>query len=758
MWPRGIAFKHPAAKLLQHYSTQGCPVDIGEDWSVEHIITALKRGPHISAKKKQAALHLRAETKQKVQEGYAKIIKWSDIKDNIPPNIKISPVAMIPHKSRSYRTIIDLSFQLRIRGKIMPSVNSATKVLAPQKAMAQIGTALKRIIFKLAENYNLDKPFIFSKVDLKDGFWRMVVNQKDAWNFCYVLPSTKNNQQTIDNTEIVVPHALQMGWAESPPFFCAATETARDIIQDLATTSTNLLDHPLQEYLMPKENLQPESNTNTTREEDQVTQMEVYVDDFVAMTNNRTTQHLLHWSKAILHGIHSIFPPPEVSGHSGGDPVSEKKLMKKEGLWHHEKEILGWIFNGCDYTLRLPSTKTQKIKTLLKQTAKKKTILLNDFQKLAGYLAHASIGIPKGQGLLSAIYKGLQRTSEFVTITKEIKQCLMDWKFMIQLIESRPTSVLELVPEQPWFIGYTDASGTGAGGVWTDGTKQLQQPIVWRCKWPTDITNNIISDKNPKGSITINELELAGELIAWLILEQISPISLKYAHIGIRCDNAASVSWANKLNSTSSIIAGQLLKALATRQHVHASSPMLTVGIPGKDNQMADVASRSFTHPKFTNTSKTFSIIFNEMFPLQNNSWKEYHLHPKLFSRVISCLRGEQSTMAWWLKIPRQEKNTGLTGRPTQICSRKIPSSKHAQIQNKSSSSQLLLQGSGQASTVKDSRSQFKPLLKRSQSSQRPVNWLENHPQSFKQRKRTKSQWHGWWKDSEGKTHPLHHS
>ena len=69
MWPRGIAFKHPAAKLLQHYSTQGCPVDIGEDWSVEHIITALKRGPHISAKKKQAALHLRAETKQKVQEG-----------------------------------------------------------------------------------------------------------------------------------------------------------------------------------------------------------------------------------------------------------------------------------------------------------------------------------------------------------------------------------------------------------------------------------------------------------------------------------------------------------------------------------------------------------------------------------------------------------------------------------------------------------------------------------------------------------------
>ena len=51
MWPRGnVANSHPAAAMLHHYSTEGCPVDAGANWTEKMIITALKRGPHISAK------------------------------------------------------------------------------------------------------------------------------------------------------------------------------------------------------------------------------------------------------------------------------------------------------------------------------------------------------------------------------------------------------------------------------------------------------------------------------------------------------------------------------------------------------------------------------------------------------------------------------------------------------------------------------------------------------------------------------------
>ena len=127
--------------------------------------------------------------------------------------------------------------------------------------------------------------------------------------------------------------------------------------------------------------------------------------------------------------------------------------------------------------------------------------------------------------------------------------------------------------------------------MWTNGDKCLPKPVVWRIQWPEDITKSIVSDKNPKGTLTINDLELAGELLAWLVLEQISPVCLKHATVGIHCDNTASVSWSNRLNVTSSIIAGHLLRALSTRLHVHQTSPMLTVNIPGDQNHMADVAS-----------------------------------------------------------------------------------------------------------------------------------------------------------------------
>ena len=77
------------------------------------------------------------------------------------------------------------------------------------------------------------KSFYFAKLDVKDGFWRMVVAEEYTWNFAYILPLADNSLLDLHNTELVVPDALQMGWCESPPFFCTASETAQDVIQEL---------------------------------------------------------------------------------------------------------------------------------------------------------------------------------------------------------------------------------------------------------------------------------------------------------------------------------------------------------------------------------------------------------------------------------------------------------------------------------------------------------------------------------------------
>ena len=102
MFPRTYSKDHVATDLLHEYATQGCPADCGPNWTREKILLLLKKGPHQSSKQREAVLQLRKETIDKITNGFARTVKWGDIKDDIPPQLKISPVAMIPHKSKKY--------------------------------------------------------------------------------------------------------------------------------------------------------------------------------------------------------------------------------------------------------------------------------------------------------------------------------------------------------------------------------------------------------------------------------------------------------------------------------------------------------------------------------------------------------------------------------------------------------------------------------------------------------------------------------
>ncbi len=113
MHPSKQALDHEAAEMLLDWAENGCPVDTGPDWSTEQIEEALKRGPHKSALDPAAIHFLADEAKEKVTNNYAKIVRYGDIKMNLPKNFKLSPVSMVPHKSKLYRTILDLTFRLR---------------------------------------------------------------------------------------------------------------------------------------------------------------------------------------------------------------------------------------------------------------------------------------------------------------------------------------------------------------------------------------------------------------------------------------------------------------------------------------------------------------------------------------------------------------------------------------------------------------------------------------------------------------------
>ena len=183
--PMGPVLDHLAAQLLLQYTQQGCPEDCRDHLSKDQILTLFCCDPHPLAKSSKVITQLQANTKDKVKHHYDCVIKWKEIKDNLLPKLKINPVAMIPHKSKAFRCILNLSFNIKYKGRILKSVNKATTKMVHHATMTQLGSALKQIVALVA---NTNSPFYFTKLDIKDGFWQMAVSNNFAWNFCYMLP------------------------------------------------------------------------------------------------------------------------------------------------------------------------------------------------------------------------------------------------------------------------------------------------------------------------------------------------------------------------------------------------------------------------------------------------------------------------------------------------------------------------------------------------------------------------------------------
>jgi hypothetical protein len=110
----------------------------------------------------------------------------------------------------------------------------------PYEAVREIGKVLPSLL-RYAKDTPAGLHIIMSKLDIRDGFWRLIVRDADCFNFAYVLP-----QQKGEPCMIVVPSAVQMGWVESPSLFCAVTETARNLAQHFVDAAVPLPPHQVE--------------------------------------------------------------------------------------------------------------------------------------------------------------------------------------------------------------------------------------------------------------------------------------------------------------------------------------------------------------------------------------------------------------------------------------------------------------------------------------------------------------------------------
>jgi hypothetical protein len=289
MCPTGLTLKHPAASTLQEYATYGCSAKTGKEWTKAEIWEAVKRGPHVLALSVDALEHFKEEARRKVATGQATIIDWDTIKHNPPPQMKVLPIVAIPHKSKAFRSILDLSFSLRIQdGTKLPAVNNTTTKTAPGGAINQLGHALQQVIHAFTEANKNDQIFM-AKWDIKDGFWHLDANTGDEWNFAYALP-----QPLGEPIKIVVPTSLQMGWVESPPYFCATTETSWDIATKYCETEIGTLPiHKFDNHVLGNEAVTELPDTPTTNKQMRYL-IKVYVNDFMAIIIPTTKDDVTH--------------------------------------------------------------------------------------------------------------------------------------------------------------------------------------------------------------------------------------------------------------------------------------------------------------------------------------------------------------------------------------------------------------------------------------------------------------------------------
>ena len=78
-------------------------------------------------------------------------------------------------------------------------------------------------------------PCLLTKVDTKDVFLRIFVEEEGQWNFTCVLLKLKNS----DSMHIAVPNSMKIRWVESIHVFCTGSETAIDAAENHCKTNVH---------------------------------------------------------------------------------------------------------------------------------------------------------------------------------------------------------------------------------------------------------------------------------------------------------------------------------------------------------------------------------------------------------------------------------------------------------------------------------------------------------------------------------------
>ncbi len=90
-------------------------------------------------------------------------------------------------------------------------------------------------------------------------------------------------------------------------------------------------------------------------------------------------------------------------------------------------------------------------------------------------------------------------------------------------------------------------------------------PTVFRWEWPQEIKN-----RYHQKLITNSDLEMAGLLFLWLVMEAVCG-DLREKNVALFSDNSPMVGWVRRLATRGSLVSAHFIRALALRLKLKAS-------------------------------------------------------------------------------------------------------------------------------------------------------------------------------------------
>lgn len=642
---------HPAGDLLLQFEKNGVPVVLSSaPWSQQLKDERSKRGSHKSCQDNMD--FLREEILDYVEKGFWLLLPYRVLRHM--KELRLSPLGIVPQRGRRPRLIVDYSFY---------GVNSDTLRLTPSEAM-QFGRALERILYYIRKSNPRFGPVYLGKVDLADGFYRLRLTDSSILKLAVAFPQYPGEEQMV-----ALPLSIPMGWVESPPAFCAATETVAD-----------LANHHRPEAAWPEHQLEEAACTRPEDEEDELDERnwttvesrrippvitpfrkpvkfnDVYVDDFLLGFQGHSKQRRLHL-RNILHTLDLVFRPLDADDRpTRKHVVSVKKLLKGDAFLSVTKVVLGWLINTVNQTIELPDHRKERAAEIFKSLKGKKQIQVRKWHKILGELRSMMLGIPGSRGLFSLLQLALQRVDEDgnILIDRPMRDQLDDFEHLTKDLASRPTAIAELVPDHPIAMGPHDASGTGMGGVWLPATTNSNiTPLLWREEFPQDIVDELVSFDNPNGTINNSQLELTGQIAHQDILLQ--EYDCKYRTISPFGDNTNAVSWSHKGSATTLGPTAYLLRLNSLHQR-HFRYLSKADYLPGVYNRMADELSRLWHL-----TDSQILLHFELHYP-QPQPWRIVHLRSAMRSSLISALQMKRGDLQSVLNDPMHKTPIGPLG------------------------------------------------------------------------------------------------